>query len=120
MLLRRSLLALPAALAAQTPGPQSDDVQRELAQYRAEIDKLDDRIVDLLSSRAEIVRKVGNLKKRAGLPVSAPGREKQVLDRVAARASRGPLPPEMVAGFYKQIMAGMSAWEASETGAKPK
>jgi chorismate mutase/prephenate dehydrogenase len=106
-MLRRTLLAVPALAAAQ-----SSNVDSELASFRSQIDEIDDQIVDLLSRRGAIVRKVGEVKKRAGLPVAAPGREKQVLDRVAARAQRGPLPAELVQRIYKQIITEMSAWEA--------
>ena len=107
-MLRRTLLAMPALVAAQ-----SSNTDRELASFRSQIDEIDDQIVDLLSRRGTMVRKVGELKKRAGLPVGAPGREKQVLDRVGARAARGPLPPELVQRIYKQIISEMSGWEAA-------
>lgn len=109
-MLRRTLLTVPVLAAAQTTATNAD---RELAQFRSRIDAIDDQIVDLLSRRGSIVREVGRMKKRLGLPVAAPGREKQVLDRVGLRATRGPLPPELVQKIYKAIIAEMSAWEAA-------
>lgn len=104
------MLAMPALAAAQTTTTTAD---QELAHFRSQIDAIDDQIVDLLSRRGSIVREVGRMKKRLSLPVAAPGREKQVLDRVGLRAARGPLPPELIQKIYKAIITEMSAWEAA-------
>ena len=43
--------------------------------------------MELLNKRAEVVEQVGKFKKETGLPVVAPSREEQVLDRVAEAGS---------------------------------
>lgn len=85
-----------------------------LAEYRAQIDSVDRQIVELLNKRATIVHNVGVLKKAAGLPVSVPSREQQVLDRVAEAGKDGPLPPAILGRIYQTILREMRTWEAAE------
>lgn len=109
-LLGPAVLLAVGVVCAQTP------VDARLAGYRSEIDGFDRRIVELLNQRAEVVRRVGLLKKEAGLPVAAPGREKQVIDRAVEAGKSGPLPPEAIRRIYETLLHEMRAWEASENG----
>jgi chorismate mutase len=59
----------------------------ELEALRREIDDIDERILELVSARVRIVLRVGELKRRVGLPVYDPDRERAMLDRLAQRAS---------------------------------
>ena len=58
------------------------DPATRLASCRRQIDETDQQIVVLLNQRARIVAEVGKIKKEAHLPVAAPAREEQVLDRI--------------------------------------
>ncbi|MFX0077471.1 MAG: chorismate mutase [Candidatus Hermodarchaeota archaeon] len=49
---------------------------------RKDIDKIDDKIVDLLNMRAKLVVEIGNIKKKMNIKVLNPQREKQILERV--------------------------------------
>ena len=51
----------------------------ELAQGRAEIERIDKAIVTLLAERVAIGRRIGALKRVAGLPVLNPSREAEVI-----------------------------------------
>jgi chorismate mutase len=59
----------------------------ELEALRREIDDIDERILELVAARVRIVLRVGELKRRVGLPVYDPERERAMLDRLAQRAS---------------------------------
>lgn len=89
------------------------ELDRALASSRQRIDNIDDQIVKLLNERAAIVRQVGVIKKKFNAPAAAPGREKQVLDRLSAQA-RAPLPPEAVRKIYQSIIAEMTVMESRE------
>jgi chorismate mutase len=89
---------------------QSDSA---LADRRTKIDALDARIVALLNERAEIVREVGRIKKRSGLPATDTARVEVVLRRIAA-ANRGPLPNEHLRRIYETIVREMTAFEAAD------
>ena len=108
-------IVLWLVLAAGLASAQS--VDERLAEQRRQIDAVDQQIVELLNRRASIVHRVGEIKKEAGLPVSAPGRERQVLDRAAENGKAGPLPPAVLRRIYETILLEMRTWEAEATGA---
>ncbi len=76
----------------------------DLETLRAEIDQTDKEICRLLSARYKVVREIGEVKKQKGLPVLNEGREKAVLEKVRARASRAD-EADAFAEVYKTIMA---------------
>ena len=61
-----------------------------VGEWRAEIDRVDDELVALLSRRARLVAALAELKSSAGLPLHDPDREREVLER-ACRACSPPL-----------------------------
>ena len=75
-----------------------------LKPYRARIDALDDRIVDLLVERAGIVREVGELKAREGIAAILPDRVEQVRERNAMRAGALGLSPDLVRQVYTLLI----------------
>jgi chorismate mutase/prephenate dehydratase len=99
---------LAAALLAQ-----NTDLAPALEPSRQRINAIDDQIVKLLNERAQVVREVGLIKKQFHAPVSAPGREEQVLRRAAGQA-RAPLTAPAVEAIYKAILREMSAMEQAE------
>jgi chorismate mutase len=106
----RYLLFLCAAL---TLFAQNTELTEALTASRQRIDSIDGQIIQLLNERAQVVREVGEIKKRFHAPVSAPGREGQVLKRAASQA-RAPLTPGAVEAIYKTILHEMSAMEEAE------
>lgn len=81
-----------------------------LDELRKQIDALDEKIVELLNQRAEIVVQVGRIKNADGTPVYAPDREKIVLDRIR-RMNQGPLPDRTITAIYRELMSGSLALE---------
>jgi len=81
----------------KTPAP-------DLGSLRAEIDRLDDGILDLLNRRAIISIGVGRAKKDSPDSVFKPFREKEVMDRLAKR-NPGPLPDSHLHAIYREIMS---------------
>jgi chorismate mutase/prephenate dehydratase len=92
---------------------QNTDLAQALQPSRQHINAIDDQIVKLLNERAQAVREVGLIKKQFHAPVSAPGREEQVLRRAAGQA-RAPLTAPAVEAIYKAILREMSAMEQAE------
>lgn len=105
--------------------PDVSDHEKELERIRAEIDRIDLQIQDLLNRRAACAQEVAEVKKAeiAGLPADAgdaagaaavsfyrPEREAQVLRRVMER-NRGPLPADEVAHIFREIMSACLALE---------
>ena len=81
-----------------------------LDSLRRQIDELDERIVNLLNDRAQIVVQIGHLKQQSNEPIYAPDREKMVLDKVR-RLNRGPLPDRCLEAVYRELMSGSFALE---------
>lgn len=74
-----------------------------LENVRAGIDRVDLQIVDLLSKRAELVRRLGELKK--GGPVRDPERERKVLEKVKGMALDKGLSPDFVEKVYRTFFS---------------
>ena len=70
---------------------------------RAEIDRIDVKIVGLLSERAEQVRAIGDAKQRLGEPVYQPDREEKVFERVIS-ANPGPLDDGAIRRLFERII----------------
>jgi chorismate mutase / prephenate dehydratase len=92
---------------------QNTDLAHALQSSRQRIDSIDEQMVNLLNERAQVVREVGLIKKQFHAPVSAPGREEQVLRRAAGLA-RAPLTSSAVEAIYRAILREMSAMEQAE------
>ncbi|HTC34976.1 MAG TPA: chorismate mutase [Bryobacteraceae bacterium] len=92
---------------------QSTDLTQALQSSRQRIDSIDEQIVKLLNERAQVVHEVGVIKKKFNAPVSAPGREEQVVHRAAGQA-RAPLTGPAVEAIYRTILREMSAMEQAE------
>jgi len=78
-----------------------------LDELRRQIDKIDDRVIELLNERAGVVMKVGELKRNTAdaPPVYAPDRERVVLDKIKA-VNKGPLLDKCLVAIYREIMSG--------------
>jgi len=73
---------------------------------RDEIDKVDKKLVELLSRRAEIALKIGKEKNKEGRGVTDREREKAVLDRVK-KLNNGPFSGEQLERVYRTVMSEM-------------
>jgi len=82
--------------------------ETEIVVLRSGIDAVDTELLALLNRRAELVRKVGELKD--GKRVYRPERESEILRRVAA-AKGGALPAAAVAAVFREIISGCRALE---------
>ena len=57
----------------------------KLQQFREEINKIDDKILELLEKRMEIVKQIGNIKMQGNTPIYRPEREKEIIDRLISK-----------------------------------
>jgi chorismate mutase-like protein len=75
----------------------------ELDQLRQQIDDLDERLVALLSARAECALAIGRIKEARGLPIYQPSREVDVLAHVRA-VNTGPLDGAAITRLFERII----------------
>jgi chorismate mutase/prephenate dehydratase len=91
-------------------GEESPVSEKDLNALRGRIDAIDERLLQLLNERADLARRIGELKGDA--PVCRPEREAQVLRRLTA-ANPGPLPGEAVERLFTEIISACRAVEAA-------
>lgn len=81
-----------------------EDVDRELARLRTEIDAVDARMVDLMNQRARLAQEVGEVKKVTNAPVWRPEREAQIFARLRD-INPGPLPGQAIEAVYRELIS---------------
>lgn len=81
--------------------------QEELGKLREGIDRIDSEVLGLLSERARLAQRVGEIKHGN---LYRPEREAQVLRRIAA-TNPGPLPENAVRAIFREVMSACLALE---------
>jgi 4-amino-4-deoxychorismate mutase len=80
---------------------KSQDV---LTPYREKIDGIDREIMALLKERYGVIREVGHLKAREGLPSVIQERVDEVRENAAKRAAESGLDEEFIRRLYAQLI----------------
>ena len=94
----------PRGAASGEPQPEAGAyAQRHVDEYRRRIDQIDEQLMKLLNARSACAVEIGRIKRRLGLPVYQPDREKWILDRVA-RNNPGPLDPGAVRRVFERVI----------------
>ncbi len=88
---------------------------KDLAEYRKEIDRIDDEILRLLNERSKSVIEIGKLKKQqdAEANLHTPGREAAIIERLTKQNS-GPFPSEAIRSVYREIMSASLSLEGPQ------
>jgi chorismate mutase len=79
------------------------DYKKEISRWRSRIDTIDQEVIRLLNKRAHCVDKIGLIKKRMGMNVYSPKREKEVLQNVSSKNS-GPFSRGALRRIYTLII----------------
>jgi chorismate mutase/prephenate dehydratase len=98
---------VPTAQAGEEPSPQDGWRSGGLPALRAELDRIDDTIHDLLMQRAGVVEYVA----RSGKPAAfRPGREASIIRRLLGR-HQGALPPVSLVRIWRELLAGTTTMQ---------
>jgi isochorismate pyruvate lyase len=81
-----------------------------MEQVRAEIDRLDAALLDLVAERFGYVERAWQLKTRPE-EATVPWRIQQVIDRVRARATERGIPPELAEAMWRQMIGWFIQYE---------
>jgi isochorismate pyruvate lyase len=81
-----------------------------MEEVRAEIDRIDAALVDLIGERFDFVDRAWQLK-QSPAEARVPWRIQQVIDRVRARASEKGLPPELAEALWRQMIGWFIQYE---------
>ena len=77
----------------------------DLSRHRAEIERIDRALVDLIRERVSAARGTAAAKRAAGLPTVDPSQEAAVIRRAAALARDAGLPDEDVRDVFWKLVA---------------
>jgi isochorismate pyruvate lyase len=81
-----------------------------MEEVRAEIDRIDRALVDLIGERFSFVDRAWQLK-QSPAEARVPWRVQQVIDRVRARAAEQGLPPELAEALWRQMIGWFIQYE---------
>jgi isochorismate pyruvate lyase len=90
-------------------GKKPQDCQ-SMGEVRAEIDRLDNALVDLVAERFSYVDRAWQLKNNPA-EATVPWRIQQVIDKVRERAGEKGLPPELVEAIWRQMIGWFIQYE---------
>lgn len=85
--------------------------EKTLHELRRGIDEVDDRILELLNQRAELVIEVGRLKSSEHRDFYVPSREREIFERLAAK-NKGPFSNKGLRSVFREIISASLALEA--------
>jgi chorismate mutase/prephenate dehydratase len=105
-----------ASRVAPQPPARGGAADPLLDRARAEIDRIDERILALLSTRARLAQRIGRRKAANGNGGRAdgfwvPSREKRIYQRLRA-LNKGPLADDVVRAIFREIISASRALEA--------
>ncbi|MGB8817248.1 MAG: chorismate mutase [Rhizobiaceae bacterium] len=85
-----------------------------LTAYRADIDRIDQKIVALFAQRFDIASNVAAFKRREGLAVRLQDRIDEVLDRVGTLAKENGAEPEAIRAIYRTVIETTCQYEEAK------
>jgi len=91
----------------------------EIDEIRKRIDLLDDELLRIFNDRARLALEIGEIKKRAGLPVYDPAREKRIFARMK-EANPGPLDGGAIVRLFERVVDESRRLERIRTSAEGK
>ena len=86
-------------------------MSENLVDLRGQIDAIDQQLLALLNSRAQVAEKVGEVKKLEGTPFFRPDRVAKVIEHIQ-HVNPGPLKSEYIAAIWREIMSACLALES--------
>jgi chorismate mutase len=88
---------------APRPRAGATSGEAKVGELRSRIDQIDDQLMKLLNSRSACAVEIGRIKRRLGLPVYQPEREKWILERVE-KNNPGPLDSGALRRVFERVI----------------
>ena len=85
--------------------------ENALAPFRAEIDAIDEAMVDLLAKRLDVVKRVVEVKRAEGLAAFLPERVEDVVGKVSAAAASRGVPPDLAERLWRTLIDWVVEYE---------
>jgi isochorismate pyruvate lyase len=84
---------------------------RDMTEVRAEIDRLDKALVDLIGERFGYVERAWQIKLQEKAEANVPWRNQQVIDKVRAQAQERGVPPDLCEALWRQMIGWFIQYE---------
>lgn len=84
---------------------------RDMTEVRAEIDRIDNMLVDVIAERFGYVERAWQIKLAEKSAANVPWRNQQVIDKVRARASEKGVPPDLCEALWRQMIGWFIQYE---------
>jgi isochorismate pyruvate lyase len=84
---------------------------RDMGEVRAEIDRVDTGLVDLIAERFGYVERAWQIKLGEKAAANVPWRNQQVIDKVRARAQERGVPPDLCEALWRQMIGWFIQYE---------
>jgi isochorismate pyruvate lyase len=91
--------------------PRPPAACRDMSEVRAEIDRLDTALVDLIAERFTYVERAWQLKLVAKHEANVPWRNQQVIDKVRARGGAKGVPADLCEALWRQMIGWFVQYE---------
>ena len=99
--------------------PRKAEDCADMEQVRAEIDRIDVALVDLIGERFTYVDRAWQLK-QSPAEARVPWRIQQVINRVRTRAKEKGLPPELTEALWRQMIGWFVQYEEEKLSQQSK
>ena len=86
------------------PEKPSHKLNADIAEWRKAIDKIDEKILDLINQRLSWARQIGDFKKQNGIQITDREREKEIMNRLLEK-NKGPLVDDGLQNIFTAIIA---------------
>jgi isochorismate pyruvate lyase len=84
---------------------------RDMGEVRAEIDRVDSGLVDLIAERFGYVERAWQIKLGEKAAANVPWLNQQVIDKVRARAEERGVPPDLCEALWRQMIGWFIQYE---------
>ena len=92
--------------------------EERLQALRVEIDAVDEKLVELLLRRRDVVDRVAELKRAHGVPLYHPAREEDLISRRREQARHAGMDPDAVEDLFRMILRNSRASQAAALSAQ--
>ena len=83
----------------------------DMGEVRAEIDRIDRGLIDLMAERFGYVERAWQIKLGQKQEANVPWRNQQVIDKVRSRAGERGLPPDLAEALWRQMIGWFIQYE---------
>lgn len=75
-----------------------------LENFRKDINRIDEELLNLIKERSDVAFKVGEFKKKSGLPIINERRESEIYTKIMAMAKEKDIDPEIIKDIWQKLI----------------